>query len=380
MNTEDQNDIAPYRSETKMSKLETIFDKLYNIKALKMFSPAIKAFDYLLRGPGSVTGSAPHIVDNLDIKRYMSIVIIALIPSTIASVYFYGLRAIMIILVSYIFGGITEVLFAAIRKKEVHEGFLVTGLIFPLVLPPTIPLWVVAVGVVFGVVFGKEVFGGTGRNIFNPALVGRIFITIAFPVFLTTSWQMPFMSGLGGFVHYQVDAITSVTPLVSLKLGSQIPFSYMDLLLGRAPGSLGETFRLGIIISGLFLMLTKVANWRIPVSYIGSVFIISGIGNLFIPGQIASPGFQLLSGGLLFGAFFMATDPVSSPFTKSGKWIYGILLGLLTVVIRSFTGYVEGVMFSIILANAIAPLIDSLILRRKYKPIKKNNGVIRNER
>lgn len=363
----------------RKSRITTFFDKLYSIKALKKFNPAIEAFDYLLHGSGSVSKSIPHIYDNLDIKRYMSIVIIALLPCTIAAIYFYGLRVLLIILVSYVFGGLTEILFAVIRKKEIHEGFLVTGLIFPLVLPPTIPLWVVAVGVVFGVVFGKEVFGGTGKNVFNPALTGRIFITIAFPVLMTVTWQMPFTSGLGGFIHYNIDAITSATPLVSQKINSLVPFPYIDLLMGRAPGSLGETFRLGIIIGGLFLMFTKVANWRIPVSYLGSVLILSSIGNLFIPDQIAPPVFQMLSGGLLFGAFFMATDPVSSPFTKSGKWLYGLLLGLLTVIIRSFTGYVEGVMFSIILANAIAPLIDTLILNKKYRPIENVNGVIRNE-
>lgn len=351
-------------------------DRLLNDNSLKnrlqnTFRPVINAFDFFKYGTDKVTASAPHIVDNLDVKRYMSIVILALLPTTIASVYLYGWRVLLVILVSYIFGGLTEVLFAIIRKQEIYEGFLVTGLIFPLVLPPTIPLWVVAVGVVFGVFFGKEVFGGTGRNIFNPALVGRIFITIAFPVIMSSSWQQPFIEGFGVSSGYQSDVITSATPLIARKVGGQPVFSYIDLLFGRVPGSIGETFRLGVIIGGIFLMATKVSNWRIPVSYIGSVLLFSSLGNAFFPYQVAPPLFQLLTGGLLFGAFFMATDPVTSPFTKGGKWISGILSGFLTVLIRGFSGYAEGVMFTIILMNAFAPLIDSMVLQTKYKETKK---------
>lgn len=354
-----------------MKKIEKAFDNLYKIKSLQIVKPAIKAAEAIILGPSMVTSKAPHMVDNLDIKRYMSIVIIALLPSALASIYFYGWRAFLIIMTAYVAGGLAEVTYEVVKKHEIHEGFLVTGLIFPLVLPPSIPLWIVAVGAIFGVIFGKEVFGGTGRNIFNPALVGRIFITIAFPVAMSTNWGQPLIGGLAGFGSFTVDSITAATPLSLIKSGAEIPYSILDMLFGRVPGSMGETFRIGIIAGGLFLMYTKVSSWRITLSYLGAVALFSGIGSIFLPDLIATPILQLLSGGLLFGAFFMATDPVSSPFTKPGKWIYGIMLGLLTVLIRSFSGYVEGVMFSIIIMNALGPLIDTMILKRKYKPLRK---------
>lgn len=333
---------------------------------LRKFYPLIEATDEFFFGTDKTTKFTPHILDGIDIKRYMSFVIIGLIPATIASIYFYGLRVLAIIAVSYAFGGLTEAAFSIFRKKPVYEGFLVTGLIFPLILPPTIPLWMVAVGVVFGVFFGKEVFGGTGRNIFNPALVGRVFLSMAFPQYFATMWNVPLTKGLGGFCQYAADAVTSATPLINYK-SSQIIASCNSLLLGTAPGSIGETFRIGIILGGIFLIITKISDWRIPLSYLLSVVIFSLLGNHLSAKLFAPPLFQVLSGGLLFGAFFMATDPVTAPLSFEAKWIYGVLLGLLTVVIRGLSGFVEGVMFSILLMNAIAPLIDTLVFRTKYK-------------
>lgn len=322
-----------------------------------MFKQLTDTFLVIILGTKEVTPRAPHIVDNLEIKRYMTMVIIALMPSTITAIYYFRMKAVMIILVSYVAGGLAEVVFTLIRKKEINEGFLVTGLIFPLTLPPGTPLWVVAVGSIFGVIFGKELFGGTGRNIFNPALVGRLFITIAFPSIMTSSWLMPFS-----------DAVTSATPLVLYKTSHTL-LPYMDLLLGKCAGSMGETFRIGIIAGGIFLIITKVSNYRIPFAYLASVALFAWLGSTFFPGKVAPLSFQLLSGGLLYGAMFMATDPVTSPFTRAGKFTYGILLGFLTVLIRSFSGYVEGVMFSIIMMNAFTPLIDSIVLSIKYKPV-----------
>jgi len=341
-----------------MKLLRLLIDRLYNVRALNKLKPLIDAVDAGMFGPAETTKDGPHIVDSVDIKRYMSFVIVALLPATMASIYFYGLSALKIIIVSYIVGGAVEVIFAIIRKKEIHEGFLITGLIFPLVLPPTTPLWVVAVGIVFGVLFGKEMFGGTGRNIFNPALVGRLFITIAFPAIMTTSWQMPF-----------TDAITSATPLAVYKTTGSMA-SFFDLLIGQTAGSMGETCRIAIVLGGIFLILTKVSNWRVPVCYIGSVFLFALIGNHFMPARIAPPAFQVLTGGLLFGAMFMATDPITSPFTRAGKYSFGILCGILTVLIRSFSGYVEGVMFSIVIMNAMTPLIDHIVLMLKYHSVK----------
>ncbi len=334
------------------------------IKTFKTFKPLFDAVDAALLGPKKSTEEAPHLIDRIDFKRYMGFVLIALIPSAAASVYFFGLHALLMIMVSYAAGGMVEVAFAIIRKHEVEEGFFVTGLIFPLILPPTTPLWVVAVGVAFGTLFGKEVFGGTGRNIFNPALVGRLFITIAFPTIMTT---------------FGTDAVTGATPLALYK-SSQILTPYMDLLFGwkagvsaeairsnLIPGSMGETFRLGIILGGLLLIFSKVSNWRIPFSYLISVLLFSLLGHNFIPEKIAPPLFHLLSGGLLYGAFFMATDPVTSPFTHAGKYIFGFFCGFFTVLIRVFSGFPEGVMFSIVLMNAFVPLIDHLVLSSKYK-------------
>ena len=398
----------------------TILDKLQEVPALKKMKPLFDAMDAGILGPPDVTESGPHIVDCVDIKRYMSMVILALVPATLASIWFFGWDAIRIIAISYIVGGAVEVIFACVRKHDIHEGFLITGLIFPLVLPPTTPSWIVAVGVVFGVMFGKEMFGGTGRNIFNPALVGRLFITLAFPAIMTTNWQVPFS-----------DATTAATPLSVYKTSvidpnsadtnlDQVVFtsestvrefyeqdgamsesaqvyclgsgtfkewekhnpekddeeergqfaSCFDLLVGKTPGSMGETCRIVIILGGIFLMLIKVSNWRIPVCYIGSAFLFALIGNHFLPDKIAPPVFQLLTGGLLFGAMFMATDPITAPFTQAGRYAFGISCGLLTVLIRSFSGNTEGVMFSIVIMNAFNPLIDQIVLMIKYRPAK----------
>ncbi len=335
---------------------------------LKRLYPVIEATDEFFFGTDKTTPYAPHIVDTIDIKRYMSFVIIALLPATLAAVYFYGLRVLTIIAISYAAGGLVEVFFATIRRRPIHEGFLVTGLIFPLILPPTIPLWMVVVGVVFGVFFGKEVFGGTGRNIFNPALVGRVFLSLAFPEHFSTMWVRPFLKGAGGFVHYASDAVTSATPLINFK-SSQLLAGYNSLLFGASPGSIGEVLRVAVILGGLFLILTKIADWRIPLSYILGSLVFSWFTHSLFAESFAPPLFQLLSGGLLFGAFFMATDPVTAPFTFEGRWIYGLLLGILTILIRGLSGFVEGVMFAILLMNALAPLIDSVIVNikaRKY--------------
>lgn len=340
-----------------MKKLRSLFHSIADQKIFRPFRTIFETIEGILFGTPEVTPRAPHIRDNIEIKRYMSMVIVALLPSVVSAIYLFGLRVILIILVSYVVGGIVEVLFALIRKKEIEEGFLVTGLIFPLVLPPTVPLWVVAVGIAFGVFFGKEVFGGTGRNVFNPALVGRLFITIAFPKIMSASWQAPF-----------ADTITAATPLGVYKTTGEIT-RLTDLLFGLVPGSIGEVFRIGILAGGLFLLATKVANWRIPVLYLLSVAFFSFLGNLFMPAEVAPPLFQLLGGGLLFGAFFMATDPVTSPTTTAGKYLFGMLCGFFTVLIRSFSGYTEGVMFSIILMNALTPLLDHFILSIKYKAV-----------
>ncbi len=348
-----------------MRFLRNGFEKLYKVKFLKSLHPMIKATEAFFFSPSNTTKKAPFIRDFMDVKRYMSTVILFLLPLVFAGVYFNGLKVLMMILVSYVAGGITEILFAIYRKKEVEEGFFVTGMIFPLVLPVTTPLWAVALGIIFGVIFGKEVFGGTGRNIFNPALVGRLFLTFAFPLIMST-YSPPFTEGFAGLVQYKIDVITSATPLTVFKNSGQT-VSYMGLLFGKHGGSIGETMRVLVAGCGLLLIFTKVANWRLPLFSLASLILFSFIGNYFFPTKIAPPIFQLLSGGLLFGIFFMATDPVTSPFTRQGKVISGILMGILILLFRSFSGYTEGVMFSIILINAFSQLIDEIVLSVKYK-------------
>ncbi len=335
-------------------------------KNLGKLKPILEAVDEFFFATDKVT-KVPHIVDCMDIKRLMSLVVIALLPAVFASIYFWGWRVLTIILVSYICGGLVEVAFAVVRKKQIHEGFLVTGLIFPLILPPTVPLWIVAVGVMFGVMFGKEVFGGTGRNIFNPAITGRVFLSVAFPEIMSVSWQGPFRGGWGGFLHYQnIDALVSATPLALFK-NQGIAASWKELLFGQSAGCIGETFRIALIIGGLFLIFTKVVDWRIPLAYLASVIAFPLLANHAFHANFAPPLFQILSGGFLLGAFFMATDPVTGPFTKPGRWIAGVLLGILTVLIRGISGYVEGVMFSILLVNVFSPLIDTAVLMVRYR-------------
>ena len=231
-----------------------MLDQAYKISILKPFKPVIDAADAFFFGTDRITDSSPHILDNIDIKRYMSVVIVALLPAALASLYFFGIKALSLIAVSYIFGGTVEVVFSVVRKKEINEGFLVTGLIFPLLLPPSTPLWIAAVGIVFGVFFGKEVFGGTGKNLFNPALVGRLFITIAFPSVMTSSW-----------IHPLTDAVTSATPLTVFKTSGEITPG-LSLLFGGQPGSMGETFRIGIVLGGIFLMYTSERSLKALVS------------------------------------------------------------------------------------------------------------------
>src|SRR3989338_8972421 len=280
-----------------MKPIRNILDKVANLtqknKFLNKFKPVIAATDEFFFGTDKVTG-LPHIVEYMDIKRFMSFVIVGLLPATVAAVYFWGPRVVAIILVSYIFGGLVEVAFAMARKKEIHEGFLVTGLVFPLILPPTIPLWMVAVGVMFGVTFGKEVFGGTGRNVFNAAIVGRIFLSVAFPQGMTVSWSRPFHQGLGGFLKFSADATTQATPLALFK-NDMLITNFWDLFFGNSLGCIGETFRLGIILGGLFLILAKISNWRLPLAAILSVLFFSFLGNLFAAQKFAPPLFQLFA-------------------------------------------------------------------------------------
>lgn len=315
------------------------------------------------------TENAPYGRDPIEIKRYMSTVILALIPSFLAALYFFGWRVILLILVSYVAGGAVEVLFAVVRREEINEGFLVTGFIFPLILPPGIPLWLVAVGIIFGVLVGKEVFGGTGRNIFNAALVGRGFLALGYPAIMTGSWMAPGNYPLGNLATPPTlsapDAISTATPLVLGRSGELT--SIQDLIIGRIPGSAGETSALAVVLGGVFLLLMGISNWRtvfgILISFIG----LGAVLRFLYPDTVNPVWFNLFSGGILFGAFFMATDPVTGPITRSAKWVYGVLIGSVTILIRFYSGFVEGVTFAILLGNIFAPLLDEVVIRSRMR-------------
>ncbi len=335
--------------------------------------PLFDAIEHFFFAAAARTQVAPHIRDPLDIKRYMMMVIWGLLPAVLMSWYFYGLRVLAVIIVSYAVGGLIEVAVACIRKEEINEGFLVTGLLFPMVLPPALPLWMVAVGVAFGVLVGKEIFGGTGRNLFNPALLGRCFLMLAYPTAMTSNYVIPktefpgrLFTWVGDF--FNLDATTSATPLAALK-GEGALASLKDLFLGVHASSLGESCTLALLLGGLFLLFTRVSSWRTVVSVLGSYFVMSLVMHMINGDKYPSPLWQLSAGGIMLGALFMATDPVSSPMTRSGRYMYGILIGVVAVLIRNLGGYPEGVMFSILMGNIAAPVFDEIAIKLRLRKL-----------
>lgn len=371
--------------EQQSRNLGKLFEKG---KPLEKLYPLYEALDTFLLTPGVTLKKAPFVRDTVDMKRIMIFVVIALVPATLMGIYntgyqmflakgqavdFYqcwllGLQKVLpIIIVSYAAGGFWEVLFAVTRKHEINEGFLVTGILYALTLPPTIPLWQVAVGISFGVVFGKEIFGGTGMNIFNPALVARAFVFFAYPA------QMS-----GANVWVAVDGFTRATPLAVLK---EVPrggdpiaalsaqgYDFSNMLSGFIPGSIGETSAWACVAGLVFLLVTRVASWR---TVAGCVLGLLGMSLVFYllkgPNRFGifalPPHWHLVLGGFAFGAVFMATDPVSCAATNLGRWIYGILIGVFTALIRVLNpAYPEGVMLSILFMNMFAPLIDYFVV------------------
>ncbi len=300
----------------------------------------------------------PHLRGKLSVSRIMYYVALALLLPTGAAVYFFGYRALLVIVVSVVAAVLTEYGVKKLRKKSfVMDGSaVVTGLLLALILPPTIPLWMAAIGSVFAIAIVKEAFGGLGYNIFNPALGGRAFMTASFSAEMTT-WALPM-----GFI---ADAVTSATPLAEGLIPEVDKLSqYKELFLGNTGGSIGETSVLMILIGGLLLIALRIIDWRIPLAYIGTVALLT-----LVLGQDAI--FHILAGGLMLGAFFMATDYVTSPLTHKGRIIFGIGAGILTVIIRLYGGLPEGVAFSILLMNAITPLIDRYVKIRPYGLVKK---------
>jgi Na+-transporting NADH:ubiquinone oxidoreductase subunit B len=340
---------------------------------LSFLASTFDAFETFLFVPNITTKKGAHIRDCNDIKRTMTMVILALIPAFLFgcfntglqvglegfNAFVYGLvRVLPMVAVSYIVGLGIEVTYAQIRKEEVAEGYLVTGLLIPMIMPVSTPLWMVALGVAFSVIFAKEVFGGTGMNIFNPALVARAFVFFAFTPQMSgekvwfSDWK--FMGA--------TDATTGATALEQLATTGQMQWSVMDAFLGFIPGSFGETSTLCILLGGLFLLLTGVASWRTMLSvFVGGL----AVGYLFQAlGVTEYPAYyHLVVGGFAFGAVFMATDPVTSAQTNAGKYIVGFLTGALAVMVRVVNpAYPEGMMLAILFMNALAPTVDYFVV------------------
>ena len=383
------NTTRPYfESGGRLEKLHPLFDAVETVA----FTPAL------------TTAADAHVRDSLDLKRYMTFVIIALMPPFVFGIYNTGYQShlasgldlgvvpvmmqgawvvLPMLMVSYAVGLFWEVLFASIRKHNISEGFLVTGLLFPMTLPPTTPLWQVAVGISFGVVIGKEIFGGTGRNILNPALTARAFIFFAYPANMSGDrvWTLVERTG-----QQAVDAITAATPLALLPLAtggeaasrllSDAGYTFQRLFIGDIPGSVCETSALMCLIGAFFLVLTGVGNYRNMIGGILGVLAVAYPGYLiylYSGGQTATmfsvhPAWHLVMGSFAFGIVYMATDPVSGPGMNLSRWIYGFLIGALTVMIRVFNpAYPEGVMLAILFMNIFAPLIDHFVIKARLR-------------
>lgn len=303
--------------------------------------------------------TSPHIHSGKSINKIMWTVFCSLIPTGIWSVYCYGFRALLLIFVSIAVCVSTEAIILKLRKNSasVLDGSAaLTGLLLAYNVTPTLPIWVMCIGAVFAIAVGKQAFGGLGRNIFNPALVGRAFLMASWPTHMVN-----FMNP-----RWQVDAVTSATPLTIIKHKFAYPLpSYLDLLIGNKGGCIGEVCVIALLIGALFLLARRIIDWRLPAAYIVSFALFSWVfmGEGFFKGDWL---FQILSGGLILGAFFMATDYVTSPMTKNGRLIGGVLCGILTFVIRKWGGYPEGVSYSILIMNAASPIIERHTRPRRF--------------
>ena len=394
-----------------LDRLEPMFTRGGRFEKLGALYEMVDTFLYT---PSVVAPGAPHARDALDIKRVMTFVVIAVLPAALMGMYNVGHQAnltlaamglpgegwrvellqalqlgvdpgsvggcllhgalyfLPIYIVTMAAGGLWEVIFAATRNHEVNEGFLVTSMLFALTLPPAIPLWQVALGISFGVVVGKEVFGGTGKNFLNPALVGRAFLFFAYP------------GEISGDVWVAVDGYTGATALALAATGGveaiqAAGISWTDAFVGNLPGSIGETSALACLVGALFLVYTGVASWRIMVSVLLGMVLTTLLFNAI--GSPDNPFYEVpwywhaVLGGYAFGLVFMATDPVSAAVTDTGRWIYGLLIGFMVSLVRVVNpAYPEGMMLAILFGNALAPLIDYGVMRANIKRRARRNA------
>lgn len=311
-------------------------------------------------------------------QKMMRTVLYSLIPILLFSIYLFGWRVLLVLAASLISAFVGELFIMRMingEKAKVTEAAFVTASLLTLTLPPTIPIWIVVVATLFGIIFGKAIFGGFGRNVFNPALVGRAFVYISFPVPMTVTWQKPYGGFPGGFLHWgnQPDMLTAATPMIDLDTVGSTAYSLWDLFIGLIPGSAGETSALLIMLAGAYLIYTKTASWKIMLSVAASGVAFSYLFLLLgAPGH--NPLFLLFSGGFMFGTVFMATDPVSAPMKEPSKILYGVLIGFCTAVIRTFSLFTEGMMFAILIANSFAPLMDMMV--KNWEAKRKASAVV----
>ena len=388
-----------------MTRKKNIFDKIRpHFEKDGRFSrlyPFYEAIETIFYGLDHVTRQGPHVRDHLDVKRFMTVVIVVLIPHLMFGIYNTGYQARLaaglpldflpvitlglwvvmpMVMVTYAVGFFWESLFAVIRKHNISEGLFVTCMLFPLTLPPTTPLWQVAVGISFGVVIGKEIFGGTGRNFLNPALTGRAFIFFAYPAQMSGDkvW-----TAVGHYRDVAVDAVSGATPLAIATLVetpakveqvlTDSGYSFSGMFWGLYPGSIGSTSTFLCLVGASVLVILGIASYRIILGGVLGVLITGGLLNLFagvtsLAWLGLNPFYHLVMGGVAFGLAYMATDPVSAPDMENVKWIYGFLIGALTVLIRVFNpAFPEGVMLAILFMNLFAPLMDYFSVKTACK-------------
>ena len=353
------------------------------------------AFETFLFVPNTVTRSGAHVRDCVDLKRVMIMVVLALVPAMLFGIWntgyqhslafglewgfwdivLYGLiKVLPLYIVSYLVGLGIEFVSAQIQGHEVNEGYLVSGMLIPLIVPVDVPLWMLAIAVAFAVIIGKEVFGGTGMNIWNPALLTRAFLFFSYPSKM--SGDAVWVGGLEKNAAQVVDGFTGATPLAAPSIDglNSAGYSLCEMIIGTIPGSVGETSVIAILLGAILLIWTGVASWKIMFSSVVGGLAIGYLG--YAVGATDLPGYyQLVMGGFLFGTVFMATDPVTSAQTECGKWIYGFLIGALAVTVRIWNpGYPEGMMLAILLMNTFAPLIDHYVIegsiKRRAKKVK----------
>lgn len=291
-------------------------------------------------------------------QRPMRAMLIGLLPCTAAGVYLFGWRALALVIFCCLVAYVVEVVFESYRGGTPTESLLVSGVLLGLSLPPYTPFWIAAVGTVVGLVFGKQIFGGFGKNVFNPAIVGRCFLYVCFPIEMTTQWMSAPKEPLGRLLAWSdFDAMTSATPLIAFKQDGSLT-DLPSLILGSVGGSIGETSAIAVVLGGAYIVYKRVADWRYPVScLLGAMALCVPLYLIGRP-EVLDPMRTVFAGSLLFGAFFMVTEPVSGCSTKGGKWCYGLLIGVLWIFIRSFSGFPEATAFAILLGNTFGPLFD----------------------